>query len=87
LFADAAKAGGAWSAAFNQWRAIAMRLGTARIKPLEYYEAWYHTAIALNKEGKPKEAKQTLASVMRLSATVGGPEMKEKYKTMIEQIK
>jgi tetratricopeptide (TPR) repeat protein len=85
--AAAGKGRGAWSAAFKQWQSIAARLGTARVKPPEYYEAWYHAAVALNKEGKPKEAKQTLASIMRLSANVGGPEMKQKYKTMIDQIK
>ena len=45
----------------------------ARPKPVEYYDAWYHAAFALNKEGKAKEAKQTLASVMRLSPTSAAP--------------
>jgi tetratricopeptide (TPR) repeat protein len=76
-----------WSAAFAQWRTIAMRLGTGRTKPLEYYEAWYHAAYALNKDKKPKEARQTLGSIMRLSASVGGPEMKQKYKALLDQLK
>ena len=78
---------GSWSLAFNQWKSIATRLGSARAKPLEYYEAWYHAALALSKEGKPKEARQTLASIMRLSANVGGPEMKKKYTDLLSQIK
>ena len=39
------------------------------------------------KKASRLEAKQTLASIMRLSATVGGPEMKQKYKTLLDQIK
>lgn len=88
LLEDEAAAGKEkWAASFRQWQTIALRLGKARTKPLEYFEAWYHAAIALKNDNKAKEAKQTLASVMRLSATVGGPEMKQKYKTLIDQIK
>lgn len=88
LLEDKATAGKAkWTDAFAHWQKTALRLGAARSKPLEYYEAWYHAAISLNKGGKPKEARQTLASVMRLSASVGGPEMKSKYKTLLNQIK
>ncbi|MCA1685862.1 MAG: hypothetical protein LC745_07710, partial [Planctomycetia bacterium] len=77
----------AWSAAFRQWQSIALRLGRARTRPAEYYEAWYHAAYALSKENKAKEARQTLAGVMRLSPTLGGPEMKRKYQALLEQIK
>jgi len=77
----------AWSAAFNQWQKIALMLARVRPKPVEYYEAWYHAALALNREGKAKEAKQTLAGVMRLSPTLGGPEMKQKYQALLGQIK
>ncbi|GAC1469344.1 MAG: hypothetical protein NVSMB9_13060 [Isosphaeraceae bacterium] len=76
-----------WGKAFAYWQNLALRLGKARAKPPEYYEAWYHAALALQHDNKSKEAKQTLASVMRLSATVGGPQMKEKYKTLIDQLK
>jgi cellulose synthase operon protein C len=76
-----------WATAFAQWRTIATRLGGARTKPLEYFEAWYHAALALKNDGKTLEARQTLASVMRLSRSVGGPEMRQKYMTMLEQLK
>ncbi len=78
---------GQWSDAFTHWKTLAMRLSSARTKSVEYYDAWYHAALALKSEGKGKEAKQTLASVMRLSSNVGGPEMKRKYKTLLDQIK
>ena len=78
---------GKWDEAFVHWKSLAMRLGNARTKPVEYYDAWYHAASALKSEGKTKEAKQALASIMRLSASVGGPEMKQKYKTFVDQIK
>ena len=88
LAEDRAAAGKAtWRAAFQQWRSIAMRLGGARTKPVAYYEAWYHAALALYKDRKPTEAKQALSSVMRLSNSVGGPEMKQKYMALLEQIK
>jgi tetratricopeptide (TPR) repeat protein len=85
---DKAAAGkGSWNSALTQWRNTAMRLGAARTKPLEYFEAWYHVAVVLNSSGKPKEAKQALASIMKLSPAVGGPEMKDKYKKLFDQIK
>jgi hypothetical protein len=78
---------GTWAAAFNHWRALALQLAAARPKPPEYYDAWYHTALALYKDGKPVEAKKTLASVLRLSPTVGTPEIKAKYESLLKQIK
>jgi hypothetical protein len=76
-----------WTDASAQWKKIAQRFGTAKTKPQAYYEAWYHAALAMNYAQKPKEAKQMLASVMRLSSGVGGPEMKQKYKELIDKIK
>ena len=64
-----------------------MRLGNTRTRPVEYYDAWYHAALALRNDGKTTEAKQTLASILRLSRNVGGPEMKEKYETLLKQLK
>jgi tetratricopeptide (TPR) repeat protein len=78
---------GTWAAAFNHWRTLALQLAGARPKPPEYYDAWYHTALALYKDGKPAEAKKTLASVLRLSASLGSPEMKAKYEDLLKQIK
>ena len=76
-----------WTVAYNHWRTLALQLAGARPKPPEYYDAWYHTALALYKDGKPADAKKTLASVMRLSATVGGPEIKAKFVDLLSQIK
>ena len=76
-----------WTDASAQWKKIAQRFGAAKTKPQAYYEAWYHAALAMNYAQKPKEAKQMLASVMRLSSGVGGPEMKQKYKELIDKIK
>jgi len=78
---------GKWADAFAHWKSLALRLGTGKSKSLEYYDAWYHAAVALKSDGKTKEAKQTLGGVMRLSPNVGGPEMKQKYKAMIDQMK
>jgi tetratricopeptide (TPR) repeat protein len=78
---------GTWAAAFNHWRTLALQLANARPKPPEYYDAWYHTALALYKDGKADEAKKTLSSVMRLSSTVGTPEIKAKYESLLKRIK
>lgn len=78
---------GTWSAAFSHWQKLALRLGLSRPRPIEYYDAWYHAAYALKKDGHPTKAKQTLASVMRLSPKVGGPEMKDKYDALLKSIK
>jgi cellulose synthase operon protein C len=83
----AASSQGNWNTAQSLWQGVAKRLGVGRTKPIEYYDAWYHAAFCLNKSGKPKEAKQALALVMRLSPRVGGPEMKQKYDELIKLMK
>ena len=77
-----------WSLVHAQWRDTALRLGNARTRPVEYYDAWYHAALALRNDGKTTEAKQTLGSILRLSRdrSVGGPEMKAKYETLLKQL-
>jgi tetratricopeptide (TPR) repeat protein len=88
LLEEKAAAGkGTWAAAFEHWRTLALQLASARPRPPEYYDAWYHAALALYKDGKPAEAKKTLANIMRLSATVGAPEIKAKYQELINKIK
>jgi tetratricopeptide (TPR) repeat protein len=77
----------AWSDVSKEWRSVALRLEKARPRKPQYYEAWYHVALAMNRDGKGKEAKQTLGSIMRLSPKVGGAEMKKKYETLLAQIK
>jgi hypothetical protein len=78
---------GTWTAAGDYWKGLAGQLSSARSKPPEYYDAWYHAALALYKDGKPAEAKKTLASVLRLSASVGSPEIKAKYQDLIKRMK
>jgi len=78
---------GTWAASFNHWRNLALQLANKRPKPPEYFEAWYHAALALLKDGKPDEAKKTLNGVMRLSATVGTPEIKARYNDLLKEIK
>ncbi len=74
-----------WVQAYAYWKALATRLATMSPKPVEYYDAWYHAAYALQKQGKADLARQTAASVMRLSPAVGNPEMKAKYQALIKQ--
>ena len=95
-----AKAGakqGTWVAAYNHWKSLALRLGNMSPKPPQYFEAWYQAAEALKSLGDAEKdaakkrtdhemAKATLASVMKLSPTVGTPEMKAKYEQLVRQI-
>jgi TolA-binding protein len=88
LLEDKARAKqGTWAAAFTHWQTLALQLANSRPRPTEYYDAWYHAALALFNDGKRAEAKKTLASVLRLSASVGSPEIKAKYQDLIKQIK
>ncbi|WP_435006374.1 tetratricopeptide repeat protein [Tundrisphaera lichenicola] len=72
----------AWNKSYSYWRTLALRLNGMRPKPKEYFEAWYHAAVALQRQGNLALAKQTLASVMRLSPDLGDPEMKAKYQEL-----
>jgi cellulose synthase operon protein C len=75
------------SAAYNHWRTLALQLANARPKPAEYYDAWYHAAVALSKDGQASLAKQTLGGILRLSPNLSGPEMKAKYQDLLARIK
>ena len=76
-----------WDAPFTEWKKLASQLGSGTgPKPVEYYDANYHMAYALWKQKKPALAKQTLASILKLSPTVGSPAMKSKYQELIKRI-
>ena len=77
---------GTWADAYAYWRVLAGKLASMHPKPDDYYDAWYHAAHALQKQGKPDLARQTVASIMRLSPTVGSPEMKTKYQALLKQL-
>ena len=72
------------------------RWGTGRGSPassrrsaprrLEYYDAWYHVALALSQQQETLKARQTLQGIMRLTPTVGSPEMKAKYKALLARL-
>lgn len=87
LLEDMAEAGkGNWSSAYEHWNRLAARLGQTNPKPRDYYEATYHVALVLSKEGKKSEAARLLRGRMRLSPRVGGPEMKAKYEKFLLQL-
>jgi len=75
-----------WDQVYTYWKTLALRLNNMSPKPVEYFDAWYHAAVALQKQNKPVLAKQTVASVMRLSPAVGSPEMKAKYDELIAKL-
>ena len=77
---------GTWADAYAYWKGLAAKLAAQNPKPADYYDAWYHAAAALNKQGKTDLARQTVASVMRLSPTLGTPEMKAKYQDFLKQL-
>jgi cellulose synthase operon protein C len=73
-----------WKEAYAHWRKLAAQLERARPRPVSYYEAMYHVALALKYEGKKAEAAQTLKSIMALSPSVGNPEMKKRYQDFVK---
>jgi cellulose synthase operon protein C len=83
--ADAKK--GSYATALGQWEDVAKRLERARPHPALYYDAWYHVASVLSKLKEPAKARQTLLGIMRLSPSVGTPEMKAKYEGLLERLK
>jgi len=82
--ADATNAG--WDKAANYWQSLATRLGKAKVKGPDFYEAWLHAARAQAKQGKPADALKLLNSIKTLYPTLGGPEIKQKYLDQIKQI-
>ncbi len=77
---------GKWIQAYTHWKGLAMKLTNMNPKPIQYYEAWYQAAEALDKHGDHALARTTLASVMKLSPALGSPEMKAKYQNLLNKL-
>jgi len=77
---------GSWTTALAYWENLAKRLGGARTRSAFYYDSWYHVAWVLSKQKSKTKARQALLGVMRLSPSVGGPEMKAKYQGLLARI-
>jgi tetratricopeptide (TPR) repeat protein len=87
LEAEADARQGTWSAAARHWEDLAKKMERVRPRPAAYYDAWYHVAWVLSKEKDLTKARQTLLGIMRLSPSVGSPEMKAKYQSLIAKLK
>ncbi len=87
LESKAAAGKGNWSAALGHWEDLTKKMERMRPRPASYFDAWYHVAWVLYQEKQPAKAKQTLLGVMRLSPTVGGPDMKAKYQGLLAKLK
>ncbi len=86
LEAEAQAKRGSWSAALKQWQGLSRKLEGARPRRVEYYEVWYHIAWVFYQQGDSAKARQTLQGITRLSSTVGGPEMKAKYQSLLNRL-
>ncbi len=75
-----------WSAALRHWEDLAKKLERLRPRPAFYYDAWYHVALVLSKQNETVKARQTLQGVMRLTPSVGSPEMKAKYQALLARL-
>jgi tetratricopeptide (TPR) repeat protein len=87
LESEAAAGKARWSAALAHWEDLSKKMERMRPRPLSYFDAWYHVAWVLYNQKDPSKAKQTLLGVMRLSPSVGGPEMKAKYQALLARLK
>ncbi len=83
LEAEAEARRGTWPASQRYWQTLARKLERVRPRRADYYEAWYHVAWALYREGKIVPARQTLQGIVRLTPGVGSPEMKARYEALI----
>jgi cellulose synthase operon protein C len=86
LEAEAQAKRGDWATALRHWQGLARKLEGARPRRLEYYDAWYHIAWALSQQRETLKARQTLQGIMRLTPTVGSPEMKAKYEALLARL-
>jgi tetratricopeptide (TPR) repeat protein len=77
---------GDWAAALRHWQGLARKLESIRPRRLEYYDAWYHIAWAHFQQRETLKARQTLQGIMRLTPTVGSPEMKAKYEALLARL-
>ena len=87
LESEAAAGRGSWSAALTFWENLTKRMEKMRPRPASYFDAWYHVAWILSQQKETAKAKQALSGVMRLSPSVGGPEMKAKYQGLLAKLK
>jgi tetratricopeptide (TPR) repeat protein len=75
-----------WAAALGYWENLGKNLERIRPRPVQYYDVWYHVAWVLSKQRDALKARQTLQGVMRLTPSVGSPEMKAKYHGLLAQL-
>ena len=85
LESEAAAGKGTWSTALRHWEDLTKKMERMRPRPASYFDAWYHVAWVLYQQKETAKAKQALLGVMRLSPSVGGPEMKAKYQALARE--
>lgn len=83
-----------FAAAAAHWADLRSKLARLRNKPPEYYEVVYRTASCLYEQYQQnrdssvaKQAEQLLSATMVLSPRLNGPEMVERYETLLKQIR
>lgn len=81
-WARATKEAARWNTAYSYWSRLGQTLARGRPRPIQYYEAQYHAAVALQGLGRKAQALQTLKGVMTLSPSVGNSEWKAKYQAL-----
>lgn len=86
LEAEAEARRGSWPASQKYWQGLARKLEGVRPRRPDYYDAWYHVAWALYREGKTQSARQTIQGIMRLTPGVGSPEMKARYESLLASL-
>ncbi len=89
LYEDQARAersASRWNAALKHWQDLANQLQRGRPKRVEYYEALYHVAVALQGLSQKQKAASTLKGVMTLSPTVGNADMKARYEELLSRL-
>ena len=83
-----------YAQAVAQWNELRLALQNVRPRPQEYYEVVYNAAECLAGQAEhsgdktpAKQAEQLLKSVLVLSPNLSGPEMVEKYNSLVDRSK
>jgi tetratricopeptide (TPR) repeat protein len=95
VMAEQARTLQAWAArdpdrlpeALRAWSQLAELLSQRRPRPREYYEARLGVAWCLSHQGRKEEARQILHVTLQLSPDCGGPDLKQEYEALLQQLK
>lgn len=77
---------GRWNTAIKYWQDLAKMMERQHPRPPEFFDAWYHVAWCYHQSGNDAYAKRTLKSLMAVSDSLGSPEIKSKFESLLKKL-